>query len=412
MKRIIFIAVILGGILLPRIAFTQVDTGHLSLEGAMRAFTSRDFEKAKLRASEAIRYLREKADKQQKNISEKKISETLRIWIDPQQTNLSGSDEFPIMIENERIVSVGWKELNDIGKACFVQAEIFKQEGELKKVKQIYQDIIMKYPDAYQRGYHGWFWKMSEFAQDSLDLMGTSYDYEDYSAKILLKKADEAFKSNNTEGVKLYTGKCIRLYDSQDSKFKKEVAVSHYLLGKMYLKNNRRKEAAEKFKRVIQNYPTTIYPNIKDYPYFSNITDKAADHLALMGTSYSYGNYTSETLTIKAWKCWDIKDYKGVELYTTKCIKLFSKRAAQMQKKMKNFARLGYVPYFWALNDVGTCHFILGLAYQKQNKPRKSKEMFQSIIENYGYAQCWDPKGHYWKVAEVSKTKLAELNEK
>ena len=66
---------------------------------------------------------------------------------------------------------------------------------------------------------------------------------------------------------------------------------------------------------------------------------------------------------------------------------------------------------FWALNDVGTALYIQGEASQRQGKLSEAKESFQELVENYYYAQCWDPRGWFWTPAEAAQQALDNLQE-
>ncbi len=409
-KRVeIILLVALGWVFQVTPALTEPVNCEMLVEEAVDAFREGDIEEARLYTQDVIRSCQVKASAQQRDLR-KQFPHELQLWFSSTETGLYDKKVLPQGVLDERLVSIGWEELNAVGKALFIEAEIYKQEGRDKEARQQYQEIINKYPDAYQRAYQGWFWKLSELAQDAIDLTGTDYDYEDYQAETLIKKAWGAFYRKDYEGVQLYARKCLRLYDHPGLNYQNESSVSHFLLGKTYLNEKNAGQAKIEFKKTIENYPETIYPNVKNYPYFNNITQKAKDQLALMETLYDFGNYTTETLTIKAWKSWDREDYRGVELYANKCIELWAARAREMQKKMQGFARGSFIPYYWAVNDIGTCHFILAMTYQKQKQFAKAHQMYQTVIDDFAYAQCWDPRGHYWKVAEVSQERLDELN--
>ena len=400
MKKVFLIGIIIGAVLLACPVFSAPLSCIEVVDEALNAYKAGDIERAQLQAEEGIRLCQEKAIEQQQKLI-KEASTERRIWISPDQSKLADDQ----MLEN-------WQELNAMGAALFLKGEILKQKTQLKESRQCYLEIVNKYPDAYQQAYQGWYWNLAELAQDTLDTMETPLDYGDYNAGSLIKKAWQAYHNKDYESSRLFAEKCLKLYDNPDLSYQMESVVAHFLLAKMYLNKKQTRLAQEEFNKVTQNYPNTIYPNVNNYPYFNNITQKAQDHLALMETLYDFGNYSSETLTIKAWKSWDKSDFKGVELYARKCIELWGEKARQMQKQMDGFAQGRFIPYFWAVNDVGTCHFILGMAYQKQANLTKAREMYAIIIKDFGYAQCWDPRGHYWKVAEVSQMRLAELDKK
>ena len=72
------------------------------------------------------------------------------------------------------------------------------------------------------------------------------------------------------------------------------------------------------------------------------------------------------------------------------------------QDKEKVFAN-------WALNDVGTCYFILGQVLEKSGDKKGAVEAYKKLTEKLPAAQCWDPKGWFWKPADAAKGKLKAL---
>jgi tetratricopeptide (TPR) repeat protein len=128
--------------------------------------------------------------------------------------------------------------------------------------------------------------------------------------------------------------------------------------------------------------------------------------------AYEFGDYRSATLVGKAWAAQNAGDIEAVLAYTNKCIELYGEQAKAMQKDMKDFVPTAdpkQVHAKWALNDVATALYIQGEAYRKANMKDEAKEAFKSIVDNYGFAQTWDPKGWFWKPGEAAKEKLTML---
>ena len=98
--------------------------------------------------------------------------------------------------------------------------------------------------------------------------------------------------------------------------------------------------------------------------------------------------------------------------YAKKCVELYEKEAVDMQKELKEPVKgddKEAVGKKWALNDVGTCLFIMGQAYEKQDKPKEAVAAYKQLREKVAFAQCWDPKGWYWKPADAAKDRLKAL---
>ncbi len=125
--------------------------------------------------------------------------------------------------------------------------------------------------------------------------------------------------------------------------------------------------------------------------------------------SYDFGDGTSVTLTTKAWQALEQKDYAAVMAYTTKCIDTYKKQALDMQGQLKEAAPSDSANQYWALNDVGTCYYIQGQAYDGQSDKKNATEAYKFLADNLSFCQCWDPKGWFWSPADVAKKRLVEL---
>jgi hypothetical protein len=83
-----------------------------------------------------------------------------------------------------------------------------------------------------------------------------------------------------------------------------------------------------------------------------------------------------------------------------------------MAAGMKSFGRPGHEDDFALVNDVATSHYIMGEAAMRLGMADEALKEFEYVIANYPYAQCWDPKGWFWKVAEVSKKNIEKIGNK
>jgi hypothetical protein len=123
-----------------------------------------------------------------------------------------------------------------------------------------------------------------------------------------------------------------------------------------------------------------------------------------------FGDFSSSTITTKAWKASEAKDYAAAAGYTAKCIEMFGAKAVEQQKaltaplteKEQIFAQ-------WALNDVGTCYFIQGQILEKQGKSKEAVASYKYLVDNLAFAQTWDPKGWFWKPADGAAGRLKAL---
>jgi tetratricopeptide (TPR) repeat protein len=313
--------------------------------------------------------------------------------------------------------------MNDVATCYYLQGERLRNEGKTAEAKQLYGKV-KEFEHAVCWNPKGWFFKVSEAAQDRLDTMGTKYDYEDYKSETLIRKSWEALIKKDYKGVEMYAQKNIKIYEEEAIKMQilkqrspiqepeslnwalNDVATCYYLLGEINLIKGNDKKAKEMYGKAAQfGFALCWDPQ----GWYFKVGETAKDRLDLWGTSYNFGDYRSVTLTTKAWQALNKNDYKGVELYAKKCVYLYEDKAKLMQGELSTFAKSGFAPMYWALNDVGTCYFILGESYQKQGNVQKAREAYQTAIDQYRYAQCWDTRGWYWKISVVAENKLNEI---
>jgi len=114
---------------------------------------------------------------------------------------------------------------------------------------------------------------------------------------------------------------------------------------------------------------------------------------------------------LRAWEAWGAKDYENTFRYTNECIKLYSADAKKQQATLTGFTQTEAIEQYGALNAVGTSFFIQGEAYLSQGKTEDAGKAFTTAVEEYSYAQNWDPRGWFWSVKEKSLASLEKLKE-
>ena len=134
-----------------------------------------------------------------------------------------------------------------------------------------------------------------------------------------------------------------------------------------------------------------------------------AENSTNAAASVDFGDFASVTLASKAWAALEAKHYDDLKALVAKCQELYGAKAAEMQKSLKDFAPSGKEHDFWALNDCGTCQFILAKALDAQDQKKEAVAAYNVVIEKFSFAQCWDPQGWFWKPAEASKDRIKEL---
>lgn len=251
------------------------------------------------------------------------------------------------------------------------------------------------------------------------------YDFGNFTSETLTTKAWEALKAADHAAVEAYTKKCIELYETQalqqsasltdfapkeqafNSWALNDVATCYFIFGQSLLARGQIDAAKQAFNTVIEKFP---YAQAWDpQGWFWKIAQGASDKLSTLGTPYDFGDYKSETLTKKSWDALAKQDHRGVELYVKKCIELYEADAKRQQASLSDFAPKENVFEYWALNDVGTCYFILGESLLAQKRYQEAKATFERVINDFSFAQCWDPKGWFWKVAVGSRDRLNKI---
>ena len=118
---------------------------------------------------------------------------------------------------------------------------------------------------------------------------------------------------------------------------------------------------------------------------------------------------TSEALMTEAWKYYNAIDMSKATQFLSETIKRYGATAVQQQASLSGFAAAGSESKSWALNDVATAEYLLGEIAMKAGNNSLAKTHFQTVINTYGFAQCWDTKGWYWHVVDAAKKDLASI---
>ena len=123
-------------------------------------------------------------------------------------------------------------------------------------------------------------------------------------------------------------------------------------------------------------------------------------------------NLPAKEIIIRAWEAWGAKDYDKAFYWTDKCIEVYSEEAKKEQALLTGLPSTDAMDQYETLNAVGTSFFIQGEAYLSQGKIEEAKKVFNTAIQDYSYAQNWDPRGWYWSVKEKSIASLEKIETK
>ena len=259
-----------------------------------------------------------------------------------------------------------------------------------------------------------------------------AYNFGDYRSSTLVSKAWAGLDKGDVEAVLAYTNKCIELYGEQartmqselkdyvkgsnDDIFKQwalnDVATSYYIQGEAYRRANMKDESKEAFNKLMKDY--TFGQTWDPKGWFWKPAEAAKEKLSMVagGAGLDFGDYTSAQLVQKAWVALAANDVKSVAAYTGKAVDLYAAKAKEMQASLKEYTweSKEKTMSYWALNDVGTALFIQGEAYRNAGKKAEATQAYKKLINEFFFAQCWDPGGWFWKPAEAAQQKLGELD--
>lgn len=130
-----------------------------------------------------------------------------------------------------------------------------------------------------------------------------------------------------------------------------------------------------------------------------------------------YGDFSSQTLTTKAWNALGARDYIAAIKFTQKCAELYETRATEMQALLRERPPTGaertneQIHANWALNDVGTSYYIRAEAFAEMGEQARAIAAYRKVMDQFYYAQTWDLNGWFWSPADAAGTKLAALSQ-
>lgn len=133
---------------------------------------------------------------------------------------------------------------------------------------------------------------------------------------------------------------------------------------------------------------------------------------AIHAAPLDFGDHSSTTITTKAWEALNTGKHDEAIGYANKCVELYQAKAEEMQKALTAPVpsdQKEEVHKQWALNDVGSCIFIIAQALESQNKGEEALAAYRKLVEKVSYAQTWDTKGWFWKPADAAKERIKAL---
>jgi len=129
----------------------------------------------------------------------------------------------------------------------------------------------------------------------------------------------------------------------------------------------------------------------------------------LPAIAQDFGDYSSATLTGKAWEAYGANDFELALTFTAKCKEMYLATAKEQQAALDVKPTGEKVHDSWALNDVGTCLYIEGQILEKQDKVTEAIAVYKILSEELSFSQCWDTKGWFWSPAEAAADRVKQL---
>ncbi len=120
----------------------------------------------------------------------------------------------------------------------------------------------------------------------------------------------------------------------------------------------------------------------------------------------------SQDLVRQAWEASSQNDFERLNALVNQCVELYGSEAKELQKKLTSLPARGDESQYQVLNDVATCLFIRAEALMNTGKTDEAIVRFQEIMDEYPWAQAWDPRGWYWSVTEKSQDSINVLTGK
>ena len=125
---------------------------------------------------------------------------------------------------------------------------------------------------------------------------------------------------------------------------------------------------------------------------------------------YDFNDESPGALTARSWEALHKKDEQAMLAYTSRCIELYRESAKDQEAKLDDFAPSGSEADYKALNNVAASYFIRGEFYKHKKDWKESKKNYKKVINNFYFAQCWDPRGWWWKPSEISEGEIEKID--
>jgi hypothetical protein len=114
-------------------------------------------------------------------------------------------------------------------------------------------------------------------------------------------------------------------------------------------------------------------------------------------------------VTAKAWNALGRKDWNAAIAHADKAIRTWGPQARATNRRLRGYAPAKDAKKYSNLNEVGTCIMLKGDALRQKGDAKGAMAAYQLLLDEYTYAQVWDPKGWFWKPADAARKNLVSL---
>ncbi|MBF0489680.1 MAG: tetratricopeptide repeat protein [Candidatus Omnitrophica bacterium] len=111
------------------------------------------------------------------------------------------------------------------------------------------------------------------------------------------------------------------------------------------------------------------------------------------------------------WEASNRGDLKAISDLVNEILKNYGDKAKSQASQLKNFPPRENINDYKVMCDVATALFIKAELLKRQGNKEEAKEIFTRAINEYPWAQGWDPsRGSYWSVKEKSQASIDAMN--
>ena len=105
----------------------------------------------------------------------------------------------------------------------------------------------------------------------------------------------------------------------------------------------------------------------------------------------------------EAWDYYWLGEYDMALRLVSKVIDQWAPEARELNAKLDAFPSDGLRTTYVALNEVGTCYWIRGESLRKQGDLQGAMKAYNTLVDEFGYAQCWNHQGWWWKPGDAAR---------